>query len=414
MGRVIATLSALCVLAVAAPAAAAYDVTDLRSALAREMRDATPASGAYVRDLDSGTDLFALRPDAARLPASVEKLYTTATALLRMGPAATLDTRAVSAAELDAEGVLHGDLVLVGGGDPFFGDESAAQLARDVKAAGVTSIDGAVVGDESGFDARRSACCSGYDYDLGGVLSALAYDRGFFKGRLRLDAARFAATRFAEQLRAAGVRSGAKPRAGRAPAVAGDIATLPSMPVRELIRFINVPSNNFAAEMLLKALGGRYRRSGTTRSGAAVVRETMAGLGVRARVADGSGLSRSDRTSPRDVVGLLDRMDEPDVGEAFRSSLAIAGRTGTVKRRMRRTAAAERCRVKTGTLRDVSALAGYCRTAGGRDVAFALMFNRASTYAAKAREDRIATAIARLDGAPVPAEPVTTGGTGAP
>ena len=150
------------------------------------------------------------------------------------------------------------------------------------------------------------------------------------------------------------------------------------MPVRELIRFINVPSNNFAAEMLLKALGERYRDSGTTRSGAAVVRE-QSGLGARARVADGSGLSRSDRTSPRDVVRLLDRMDDPDVGPTFRASLAIVGRTGTVKGRMRRTAAAQRCRVKTGTLRDVSSLAGYCRTIGGRDIAFALMFNRAST-----------------------------------
>ena len=160
------------------------------------------------------------------MPASVEKLYTTATALLRMGPAATLDTRAVSDAELDADGVLRGDLVLVGGGDPFFGDESAAKLARAVKAAGVKRIDGAVVGDESGFDRRRSGCCRGYDSDLGGVLSALAYNRGIFGGAVQLDAGLFAAARFAAQLRAAGVRSGAKPRAGTAPAAAGEIASL--------------------------------------------------------------------------------------------------------------------------------------------------------------------------------------------
>ncbi|MEY2505036.1 MAG: hypothetical protein QOG27_1316, partial [Verrucomicrobiota bacterium] len=302
------------------------------------------------------------------------------------------------------------------GGDPFFGDESAAQLARAVRAAGVARIDGAVLGDESGFDRRRSGCCSGYDSDLGGVLSALAYNRGFFAGALRLDAARFAATRFAALLTAAGVRSSAAPRSGTAPPAAGEIAGLPSMPVRELIRFINVPSNNFAAEMLLKVLGERYRASGTTRNGAAVVRETMSGLGARAQVADGSGLSRSDRTSPRDVVRLLERMDEPDVDDVFRSSLAVAGRTGTVKGRMRRTAAAERCRVKTGTLHNVSGLAGYCRTAGGRDVAFSLMFNRATPYIEKAREDRIVGAIARLQGASATAPegqvPAPSGGAG--
>ncbi len=236
---------------------------------------------------------------------------------------------------------------------------------------------------------------------------------------MQVDAGLFAASRFAAQLRVAGIRSATKPRAGAAPAGAGEIASLASMPVRELIRFINVPSNNFAAEMLLKALGDRYRDSGTTRSGATVVRESMLALGARAQVADGSGLSRSDRTSPRDVVRLLERMDDPDVATAFRASLAVAGRTGTVKRRMRRTAAAERCRVKTGTLRDVSSLAGYCRTAGGRDIAFALIFNRARTWIEKPREDRIVAAIARLEGAPgtpvgEPQEPPATGGAGAP
>lgn len=413
MRRVIATLLALGAVAAGAPPAAAYDVADLRGTLAREMRAASPSSGAYVLDLDSGTELFALRPATPRMPASVEKLYTTATALLRMGPDATFDTRAVSDGALDAGGVLRGDLVLVGGGDPFFGDTAAARLARAVKAAGVRRIAGAVVGDETGFDRRRSGCCAGYDRDVGGVLSALAYDRGVDRGALRLDAARFAASRFAARLRAVGVRSGGAPRAGSAPAAAGELASEPSMPLRELIRFINVPSNNFAAEMLLKALGERYRDSGTTRSGAAVVRETMTGLGVRPRIADGSGLSRSDRTSPRDVVRLLERMDDADVAAAFRASLALAGRTGTVKTRMRRTAAASRCRVKTGTLRDVSALAGYCRTVGGRDVAFALLFNRARTWVEKPREDRIASAIARLDEAPAEL-PATSGGAGAP
>ena len=418
MRRIVATFLALGSLALAAPASA-DDAAELRAALTREMRGATPSSGAYVLDLDSGAELFALRASTARMPASVEKLYTTSTALLRMGPAATLDTHAVSDAELDADGVLRGDLVLVGGGDPFFGDESAAKLVGAVKAAGVKRIEGAVVGDESGFDRRRSSCCGGYDYDLGGVLSALAYDRGIFGGAVQLDAGLFAAARFAAQLRAAGVRSGAKPRAGTAPAAAGEVASLASMPVRELIRFINVPSNNFASEMLLKALGERFRDSGTTSGGAAVVRETMLGLGARARVLDGSGLSRSDRTSPRDIVRLLERMDDPDVAPSFRASLAVVGRTGTVRRRMRKTAAAERCRVKTGTLRDVSSLAGYCRTAGGRDIAFALMFNRARTWIEKPREDRIVAAIARLEGAagaPVgpPEQPPSSGGAGAP
>jgi D-alanyl-D-alanine carboxypeptidase/D-alanyl-D-alanine-endopeptidase (penicillin-binding protein 4) len=408
MRRLLLMLLAVAVaapLAGAAPALA-FSEADLRAALAKEMRHAGSGSGAYVADLDSGRQLFARRADTARIPASVEKLYTTSSALLRLGPAATLRTVAVAAPDaiVEADGTLRGDLVLVGGGDPFFGDESATALARAVRATGIRRIAGAVVGDESAFDEQRSSCCPGYDSDLGGVLSALAYDRGIFRGRARLDAARFAAGRFATQLRAAGVPVTGHSIAGTAPPNPRAIAVVPSRSVAELARFTNVPSNNFAAEMLFKELGARYRDSGTDAAGAEVVRDTLDDFGVTpARIVDGSGLSRGNRTTPRQVAQLLQRMDKPDIATSFRASLAVVGLTGTVKSRMRGTAAAGRCQVKTGTIRLVSALAGYCLAAGGRDVVFAFMSNGANIFNAKARENRMAIAIARLDGPPTPA-----------
>jgi D-alanyl-D-alanine carboxypeptidase/D-alanyl-D-alanine-endopeptidase (penicillin-binding protein 4) len=420
------------VLAVAAPLTAAapaigYGDDDLARTLAAQMRHAGAASGAYVADLDSGRPLYAKRANTARVPASVEKLYTTSAALLRFGAGTRLQTTAVAApdAVLDAGGTLRGDLVLVGGGDPFFGDDAAAILARSVRAAGVKRVDGAVVGDESAFDDLRSTCCASYDFELGGVLSALAYDRGIFRGRARLDAARFAAGRFAAQLRAAGVPVGEHSRAGTAPDGARTIAVAPSRPLGELARFTNVPSNNFAAEMLLKDLGARYGETGSEAAGIKVVRDTLDDFGLRpVRIADGSGLSRSNRSTPRQIVTLLQRMAKPDVAATFRASLAVAGLTGTVKRRMRGTPAAGRCQLKTGTLRLVSALAGYCQTAGGRDIAFALISNGANTFNAKAREDRMTAAIARLDEGPqpvlpgpattVPAAPPASGGARPP
>ncbi|MDP1846739.1 MAG: D-alanyl-D-alanine carboxypeptidase/D-alanyl-D-alanine-endopeptidase [Solirubrobacteraceae bacterium] len=398
MRRVIATLLALAaMLAGAAPAAAISD-SGLKSAISREMRKAPVASGAYVRDMNTGAELYARRENAVRIPASVEKLFTTSTALLRLGPSATLTTRAVMAPDAIVEpgGTLRGDLVLVGGGDPFFGDASAARLARAIRAAGVRRIAGSVVGDESAFDRRRASCCAGYDPDLGGVLSALAYDRGIFRGRARMDAARFAAQRFAAQLKAAGVTATGKSRSGPAPDAATTLAFVESLRIGEMARYINVPSNNFASEMLFRELGARYRDAGTRAAGADVVRDTLDDFGVRPKIVDGSGLSRSNRATPRQVVRLLERMHNQDIAQSFRGSLAVTGATGTVKARMRRTAAAGRCDVKTGTLRLVSALAGYCRTADGRDIGFALMFNKANIPAAKAREDRITVAIARL------------------
>ncbi|MBW3608492.1 MAG: D-alanyl-D-alanine carboxypeptidase/D-alanyl-D-alanine-endopeptidase [Actinobacteria bacterium] len=412
MRRVIATSLALAAMLAGAAPAAAISESTLTSVLEREMRKAPAASGAYVRDMDTGVELYAQRENAVRIPASVEKLFTTSAALLRLRPSATLTTRAVIAPEAVVEpgGTLRGDLVLVGGGDPFFGDAAAAKLAKDIRATGIRRITGSVVGDESAFDERRASCCAGYDPDLGGVLSALAYDRGILRGRARLDAARFAASRFAAQLKAAGVATAGASKAGVAPDNANTVAFVSSLSIGELARYINVPSNNFAAEMLFRELGARYRDRGSRATGADVVRDTLDDFGVRPKIVDGSGLSRSNRATPRQVVRLLERMHNQQIAQTFRRSLAVTGVTGTVKSRMRRTAAAGRCNVKTGTLRLVSALAGYCRTAAGRDIGFALMFNKADTYAAKAREDRIVVAIARLSGG---SAPVTAPGGGA-
>jgi D-alanyl-D-alanine carboxypeptidase/D-alanyl-D-alanine-endopeptidase (penicillin-binding protein 4) len=92
------------------------------------------------------------------------------------------------------------------------------------------------------------------------------------------------------------------------------------------------------------------------------------------------------------VVDLLEAMD----GEAaFAGSLAVAGRTGTLERRMRGTAAQDTCRAKTGTLIGVSALAGYCTTRAGADVAFAFLMNGVNPAGARVLQDRMVAALAR-------------------
>ena len=117
---VVSLVAALAVLP--AGAASAISTATLQAKLTREMRHAGGFSGAFVRDLDSQQTLFASKPDAPRAPASVEKLYTTASALMRFGPDATLPTTSVAGRGfLDPDGVWRGDLYLRGGGDPTLG-----------------------------------------------------------------------------------------------------------------------------------------------------------------------------------------------------------------------------------------------------------------------------------------------------
>jgi D-alanyl-D-alanine carboxypeptidase/D-alanyl-D-alanine-endopeptidase (penicillin-binding protein 4) len=98
------------------------------------------------------------------------------------------------------------------------------------------------------------------------------------------------------------------------------------------------------------------------------------------------------------VVRLLTIVRGMPVGRDLEDSLAVAGRTGTLATRMRGSAAQDSCHAKTGTLADVSALAGYCTTNGGDEVAFAFLMNRVNVASARVAQDRMAEAIASSAG----------------
>jgi D-alanyl-D-alanine carboxypeptidase/D-alanyl-D-alanine-endopeptidase (penicillin-binding protein 4) len=402
-------LVALLALTALVPAARAVDRAGLRSTLTTLHHRLGPAAGAYVVDLASGEVLYSHRENLALAPASNEKLFTTAATLLRFGASATLPTmlQAAPGTEIDADGVLRGDVYLVGGGDPTLGDTGLQALADQLVARGVVRIDGGVIGDESLFDTLRGGPDSAYrpDGDLGGWLTALSWRHG------RAGAAgpaKGAATKLAALLKARKIRYERKPRAGKLSAVSGDggvaatdaepLATLTSPPIATLIAETNIPSENFYAEMLIKALGARFGAGGTTTAGLAVTRAQLAAFGIHPKLADGSGLSRINHTTTREVVRLLERMDGQDNAATWTASLPVAGRSGTLRHRMRATAAAGRCAAKTGTLIGVSALSGYCTSTGGVRIAFSFIENKVCNYCAKKVEDRMVSAMARLDG----------------
>jgi D-alanyl-D-alanine carboxypeptidase/D-alanyl-D-alanine-endopeptidase (penicillin-binding protein 4) len=386
-----------CLLLALLPAAAgAKSRAATARALDAQMRQAGPSSSALVVDLDTGEQLYSLRADTPRMPASVEKLYTSATTLRRLGASGRLETTVLAEAEPDAAGVVDGDLYLRGGGDPTFDVLDSNRLAQQVVDAGIVEVTGRVIGDESAFDTRRGVPSSAFRLTSEvGPLSALTYNRGRTGRRApywQSRPANFAATAFTKQLRHLGVDVARGARRGRTPAGALAIGAWRSQSVAELLRLMNQPSDNFMAETLVKVLGARFGGTGSTAAGTAVVRDELAELDIAPQVVDGSGLSRSDRTSPRDVVTLLDELDGD---AAFVGSLAVAGRSGTIATRMRGTAAQDRCRAKTGTLRDVSALAGYCTTTSGRQVAFAFLMNYVSPWSARVLQDRMAIALTK-------------------
>ena len=285
------------------------------------LRAAGGRDGAEVVDMTTGQTLFSWAPAVPRLPASVEKVYTTSAALLRFGPGTRLTTRVLGVGTFDLGGGFHGTLYLKGGGDPTFGSKSFDHtaygtgatmqqlVANLVRATGITSISGRIVGDESYFDSLRGTPPYGYQASswIEGELSALVYNRGLanpagtaFQRRPAL----FATQQFVSALKAAGVKVPRQTRVytGVTPASAQQMAVVHSPKISYLVKLTNTPSDNFFAEMLLKGLGASFGGAGTTAAGAAVVRSELATLDVHPQLNDGSGLSRSDLTSPRQVV----------------------------------------------------------------------------------------------------------------
>jgi serine-type D-Ala-D-Ala carboxypeptidase/endopeptidase (penicillin-binding protein 4) len=370
------------------------------------------ASGLLVVEAESGQVVCASAPGRQRLLASNMKLFTTATALSRLGPDTRIPTKVFRDGKVDAEGVLHGSLYLQGGGDPALGTPSfydgyLAGLGTDlyaltpqIRAAGIESITGRLYADDTIFDRRRGVADSGYATSpYIGPLSGLAFNSGFRglsgSGGFASDPAKLAATKLAGSLQRAGVDVPPQVALRLTPPFAERVAMVQSPTLDRIVDTTDVWSDNFFAEMLIKLLGARLGGAGTTAAGAAVV-ETFAranGSGVHA--VDGSGLTRSNHASPRQVVNLLLAMRNDPAGDDFIQDLALAGHEGTVDDRMHGTAAYGRCRTKTGTIAGVSNLSGYCFNKSGRVMTFSILMNGVGNLSlAHFDQDRIAGAVA--------------------
>jgi serine-type D-Ala-D-Ala carboxypeptidase/endopeptidase (penicillin-binding protein 4) len=414
---VIACASSLCAAAPAA-AGAAGSLAGLQTDLTHQLALAGSGSGAYVYDLTAKQALFSERATTLRPPASVEKLYTAVTALERMGPSARLSTTVFGVGHPAAGGVWAGSLYLRGGGDPTFGTSAfirahyggegasvSALVTQLVKVDGIHRITGSIEGDESFFDSLRGEPSSDYAPDpfLEGTLSGLAFNRGATGNERGPHApAAYAARELLSALRKAGVSVHGSSGPATTPAGAIQLAKVQSPTIAQLLGLTLPPSDNFFAETLVKDLGAGLGGAGTTAAGANVVNQTISELlGIHPRVVDGSGLSEADKTSPYQVVDLLVELAPTtlgaaptSVGSVLRGDLAVAGETGTLSERMRDTGAQGRCQGKTGTLTGVSNLVGYCQSADGHLLAFAIFNDGISTEAAHIFQDHMTITIA--------------------
>lgn len=380
----------------AAPVADRRLTAHLNDLLAR-----TPQAHCLTVSID-GRAIFDDHPDAALIPASIEKLFTTEAVEHALGADAVLTTRAVTS-DFSQNGTVNGNLWLVGGGDPLLMTDPYAQhfkhqpvvhsrledLADRIKSAGVTHVTGGVVGDDTRYDTQRylpqwpARFASLAEI---GPMSALLVNDGIAefpptpdvhvpKERPADDAATHAADQLTQLLEARGVAVDGEPSKGRAPDGAKQIADLDSQRVGSMLAAMLTESDNGTAELLTKELGVRDSGTGSTAAGVAAITKELRdeALPLDGTVQfDGSGLADDNRVTCRAVQAILDR-EGP--GSAFAAGLPVAGQTGTLAERFVGTPLAGRLHAKTGTLNQSTALAGYLQTLQGSQASFAFLMN---------------------------------------
>jgi serine-type D-Ala-D-Ala carboxypeptidase/endopeptidase (penicillin-binding protein 4) len=479
------------------------------AALLDQPKFASARWGARIITTEGGV-VFERDVDKFFMPASNMKLYTSAAALDAFGPDFKIKTSVYATRPVGKNGVLKGDLILYGRGDPnlsprFDTDDpnrydqlnpadtvtGIELLADQIKAAGIKTVTGNLIGDDSFF--AGDLLGPGWEWEdaqfyYGAEVSALTVNdnsvrftvtpaaragnppsikiqpqTGYLKiinnavtvadGQPRIgvhrpldsntveffgsvprsvvefkvdiavhDPARFAAELLKEALARRSVR--VRGRVERYDAVARvanpfdeskllEIAGVESQPLAEMLKVINKQSQNLHTELMLRQLGTRHadalslddygRPKSTALLGAEIRSRFLQRAGIDVAplsLRDGSGLARQNLVTPRSTALLLEFMLGRPYTKTWLESLTVAGVDGTLKRRMRDSAAANKMRGKTGTLTYVNALSGYITTKRGQPLILSLMGNN---YTGPGREttgviDQICAMLAEFEG----------------
>ncbi|WP_370326423.1 D-alanyl-D-alanine carboxypeptidase/D-alanyl-D-alanine-endopeptidase [Euzebya sp.] len=353
------------------------------------------ASAVSVLDAD-GRVLVDVGATTPLIPASTAKLVTAAMALATFGPDHVFTTTAAATAAPGQGGVVAGDVVLTGGGDPTLVSRTyvetqidperpqtpIADLADQIVAAGVTRVEGAVIGDP-GFLAGGPLADGWpprYLDDLDATaISGLTIDQGFefvdegsgLRARAAADPAAVAAAALVAALAERGVEvvGGSRSAPGGvsdAPAHLGELSSPTLMTL--LVRMVQ-ESDNHIADTVFRAVGRHAAGAGSFDDAEDVASEVLAALELdwsTTRLRDGSGLSRESAIPPALLTALNYRMTNSTLGEEWQDLMAVSGVSGTLERRLVGTIAELRLRGKTGSLGDVRSISGAVVGPDGR------------------------------------------------
>jgi D-alanyl-D-alanine carboxypeptidase/D-alanyl-D-alanine-endopeptidase (penicillin-binding protein 4) len=270
---------------------------------------------------------------------------------------------------------------------------------------GLATVSGSVATGPGGrsHDVRlsvRSQTAGGLTLLVGGTMPSsqapLAFGRRIADPELAAGRALLGLLREQQISLSGSVRSGGSE-------ISAERASVRSRSLAEVLHALGKHSDNFVAEMLLKAVGAAASGSaGSSAAGSTVIEEYLsrhAALDLGTRLSNGSGLYDANRVSAFTLTRVLGGVvNDPRVYPEFLASLSIGGLDGTLSQRFRSLRNARTLRAKTGTLASVTALSGYVlRAAPNGPLAFSVLLNGVADKLAEGRQriDRAIEAIAR-------------------
>ena len=320
--------------------------------------------GLMVYDLSADSVLYSYCGKQTLRPASTMKLLTSVTALDLLGSGYAYRTYLYYKGTI-ADGVLTGDVWLVGGMDPLFDDQDMRIMAQTLQRVGVDSISGRIVRDVSFKEEALLGEGWCWDDDNPQLSPLLVSRKDEF------------ADRFKEELERCGVAVNAPITTDRLPK---DVLLICSRShsLREVLEPMMKESDNLYAEsMFFQIAASMGKRPATAAHARQLIKQVLSKAGVTGipyRIADGSGLSLYNYVTPELMVRLLRYAYlKRDIMATLYPALPVAGVDGTLKKRMKGGAAQGNVHAKTGTLSGISSLAGYCRAANQHLLAFCII-----------------------------------------
>ena len=344
---------------------------------------------------------LALSGSRAAIPASTVKILIATAAIELLGADFRFTTQVMGPTPV--EGVINGDIVLVGGGDPLlsgdwyptsnldrypvFGHTSLDSLASSLASSGITSINGRVLGDGSRYDDEwyYSEWGDGVAGIEAGPIDALMANDARIEGDdyRASDPAAGAAREFVRRLSAAGIEVSAGTGVGVPTANDVELATIQSSPLSVVVAEMLQNSDNNTAEMLVKEMGLQATGVGSRANGLSAIVSALAALDIDVSemvLVDGSGLANSAMVRCQTLVDALEVADHTVI-----DGLAVAGVSGTLSSVFTEGPMAGALKAKTGTLGNlpfdqdppaVKALSGEYVASGGETLTFALVLNQ--------------------------------------